>query len=174
MYKQEFIFDTDSLIKLTKSGIIKEVIKIFKCTLTEEVYDEAVTKGKYALHKDAFEIEELVNKKLIEIKNKGKDEKLEIANLGKGELSSFILHKSSRAILVTDDNTFISYLKRGDIEFIVPADFLVLLRKLNKIDAPEALNYLNNLKPHIKPEVYLKIKKQLEDQNDNNTASQTI
>lgn len=65
MYKQEFIIDTDSLIKLTKSGIINEVCRNFKCIITEEVYDEAVTKGKIALHKDAFEIEELINKDLI-------------------------------------------------------------------------------------------------------------
>lgn len=163
MYKQEFIVDTDSLIKLTKSGIINEVCKHFKCTITEEVYDEAVTRGKSALHKDAFEIEKLIDKDLIKVKNAGKEEKPETVNLGKGELSLFRLHKKVKWAIVTDDNAFINFLKTNKVEFIVPADFLTLMKKLNKMDSTKALNYLNSLKPHIKPKVYLNVKKVLEE-----------
>jgi hypothetical protein len=63
---------------------------------------------------------------------------------------------------VTDDNTFINFLKMENKEFMVPADFLVLMKKLGKIDLTKALNYLESLKPHIRPKVHLKIKKILE------------
>ena len=162
MYKQEFIIDTDSLIKLTKSGIIKEACRHFKFAITEEVYDEAVTKGKIALHKDAFEIEELINKNLIKIRGKKEEETLETMNLGKGETSTFALYKIAKGVIVTDDNTFINFLKNNKTEFMVPADFLVLMRNLKKINSAEALSYLENIKPHIKPKVYLNIKKVLE------------
>ena len=162
MYKQEFIIDTDSLIKLAKSGIINEVCRNFKCTITEEVYDEAVTKGKIALHKDAFEIEELINKNLIKIRRKKEEETLETMNLGKGETSIFALYKKAKGIIVTDDNTFINFLKNNKTEFMVPADFLVLMRNLKKINSAKALSHLENIKPYIKPKVYLSIKKGLE------------
>ena len=163
MYKQEFIVDTDSLIKLTKSGIIKEVCKHFKCTITEEVYNEAVTKGKIALHKDAFEIEELINKNLIKIRGKKKEEILEIMNLGKGETSTFTLYKKVKGTIVTDDNAFINFLKRENAEFMIPADFITLMKKLNKINSAKALDYLNNIKTYVKPKVYSNIKKMLEE-----------
>lgn len=162
MYKQEFIIDTDSLIKLTKSGIIKEACRHFKFVITEEVYDEAVTKGKIALHKDAFEIEELIDKNLIKIRGKKEEETLETVNLGKGETSTFALYKKAKGIIVTDDNTFINFLKNNKTEFMVPADFLVLMRNLKKINSTKALSHLENIKPYIKTKVYLSIKKILE------------
>lgn len=162
MYKQEFIIDTDSLIKLTKSGIINEVCRNFKCIITEEVYDEAVTKGKIALHKDAFEIEELINKDLIKKRKKKKEEKLETMNLGKGETSTFVLYKKAKGIIVTDDNAFINFLKNNKTGFMVPADFLVPMRNLKKINSIKALIHLENIKPYIKLKVYLNIKKVLE------------
>lgn len=162
MYKQEFIVDTDSLIKLTKSGIINKVCRHFRCTITEEVYDEAVTKGKDALHKDAFEIEKLVKEGLIKVKKKGAEEKFGEINLGQGEKSAFALYKKAKGIIVTDDNTFINFLKSNKAEFIVPADFLPLIRDLKKINSAEALGYLENIKPYIKPNIYLNIKKTLE------------
>lgn len=164
MYKQEFIVDTDSLIKLAKSNIIKEVCKYFNCLISEEVYNEAVTKGKEGLYQDAFEIEELLKNKLIKLKKCGKGKKIEFSNnLGEGEKSTFILYQNSKnSLIVSDDNTFINFLKKENVSFIIPADFIVLLKKLNKIGELKALNYLENLKPHIKPKVYLNIKKKLE------------
>jgi len=164
MYKQEFIVDTDSLIKLTKSEIIKEVCKYFNCVISEEVYNEAVTQGKKGLHRDAFKIEKLLEDKSIKLKRCKKDEEIEFrGNLGEGERSIFILYQNSKnPTIVSDDNTFINFLKEENVNFIVPADFITLLKKLNKVDKLQALNYLENLKAHIKPEVYLKIKKKLE------------
>ena len=158
---------------------VKKNKRHFKFAITEEVYDEAVTKGKIALHKDAFEIEELINKNLIKIMGKKEEETLETMNLGKGETSTFALYKKAKGMIVTDDNTFINFLKSNimknnifqdtknlrffrETEFMVPADFLVLMRNLKKINSAKALSYLGNIKPHIKPKVYLSIKRILE------------
>lgn len=164
MYKQEFIVDTDSLIKLTKSNIIKEVCKYFNCLISEEVYNEAVIKGKEGLYQDAFEIEKLLENKLIKLRKCRKGKKTEFRNnLGEGEKSIFVLYQNSKnSTIVSDDNTFINFLKEKNADFIVPADFITLLKNLNKIDKVKALSYLENLKPYIKPTIYLKIKKRLE------------
>ena len=165
MYKQEFILDTDSLIKLTKARVIKDICKYFNCLITEEVYNEAIIKGKEHLYQDAFEIENLLKNKLIKLKKCKKEVKIEFRdNLGEGEKSTFISHKNSKnSIIVSDDNTFINFLKEENVDFIIPADFITLLKKLNKINLKKALDYLENLKPHIKQKVYLHIKKELED-----------
>jgi len=55
-------------------------------------------------------------------------------NLGKGETSTFISHKKAKGVIVTDDNTFINFLKNNKTEFMIPADFLVLMRNLKKIN----------------------------------------
>lgn len=164
MYKQEFIIDTDSLIKLTKSDIIKDVCEYFRCSISEEVYNEAVIRGKEGLHQDAFEIEKLLKNKLVKLKKCKKERKIEFRdNLGEGEKSTFILYQRVKnSIIVSDDNTFINFLKKENADFIVPADFITLLKKLNKIDKVKSLSYLENLKPYIKPIVYLNIKKKLE------------
>ena len=164
MYKQEFILDTDSLIKLTKADILKEVCKYFNCVITEEVYNEVITKGKEHLYQDAFEIENLFKNKLINLKKCKKESKIEFRdNLGEGEKSIFIFNQNSKnSIIVSDDNTFINFLKEENIDFIIPADFIILLKKLNKINFKKALNYLENLKPYIKQKVYLSIKDELE------------
>jgi len=164
MYKQEFIVDTDSLIKLTKANIIKEVCKYFNCLISEEIYNEAVIKGKEGLYQDAFEIETLLRNKSIKLKKCKEERKIGCrANLGEGEKSIFGLHKYSKnSTIVSDDNTFINFLKEENTDFIIPANFITLLKRLNKIDLKKALSYLENLKPYIKPEVYFKIKKKLE------------
>lgn len=61
-----------------------------------------------------------------------KSEKLETVNLGIGEISSFKLHKKVKGTIVTDDNTFINFLKRENAEFMIPADFITLMKKLKK------------------------------------------
>ena len=159
MYKQQFIIDTDSLIKLTKSSIIKEVCKYFTCFITEEVYNEAVVKGKEGLYQDAFEIEKLIKNNLIKVK-KLDEKKITLSNnLGEGEKSTFMLYKKLKNLtIVSDDNTFINFLIEEDAEFIIPTDFITLLKKLNKINMKKAIIYLDNMKPYIKSKVYSRVK----------------
>lgn len=83
-------------------------------------------------------------------------------NLGKGETSTFVLYKKAKGIIVTDDNAFINFLKNNKTGFMVPADFLVPMRNLKKINSIKALIHLENIKPYIKLKVYLNIKKVLE------------
>ena len=159
MYKQQFIVDTDSLIKLTKSGLIKDVCKHFKCVITEEVFNETIIEGKKRLYQDAFEIEKLIKNNSIKLKKIGKKEVELRSNIGKGEKSTFALYqKSKKSTIVSDDNTFINALSKEKANFIIPADFITLLKSLNKISSKKALFYLNNMETHIKPKVYLRIK----------------
>lgn len=67
------------------------------------------------------------------------------------------LQDLKNSTIVSDDNTFINFLKKENVNFIIPADFITLLKKLDKIDF-----------------IYLKIKKKLEDKNDINTTSKII
>jgi len=162
MYKHKFIIDTDSLIKLTKAGIIKEVCKNFGCVITREIYDEAVTQGKERLHQDAYKIEELTKKKLVKVSKK-KLEDIEIRkNLGEGEKSIYSLYKNSKnTTIVSDDNIFINFLREEKEKFIIPATFITILKSMNRIDSKQASNHLNKMKPYIKPKVYSIIKNNL-------------
>lgn len=159
MYKHRFIIDADSLIKLTKISIINKICQSFHCSITKEVYAEVVTQGKERLHQDAFKIEKLVKNRSIKL-NKTKPKKMEIRKtLDEGEKSIYLLYKSSKnTMLVSDDNTFLNFLKEEGEKFTTPTRLITLLKSLNIINSKQALVYLNKMKPYIKPETYLRVK----------------
>lgn len=165
MYKHKFIIDADSLIKLTKASIIKKMCKNFNCSITKEVYEEVVTQGKERLYQDAFKIEKLVQNKSIKL-NKTKPKEMEVRKtLDEGEKSIYLLHKSSKnTMLVSDDNTFLNFLKEEEEKFTTPTRLITLLKSLNIIDSKQALVYLNKMKPYIKSKTYLMVKETLREE----------
>lgn len=91
MRKEILIFDSDALIKLAKSQALKKILQGYSCSITEQVYGEAVEEGQRKLYEDAFLIAEFVELKLLKVE--GIKEMQKVAQLGKGELSTLALFK---------------------------------------------------------------------------------
>ena len=158
-----FIFDSDALIKLTKSGLLDVICNYYNCITTNEIKNECVDEGKKRLYKDALKIEQFINKKLlsvIELKRRGKISE----KLGKGEISAVNLYfQEKNSTIITDDSAFIRYLQENNIKFFVPADLILLMKISNKIDKRTALNYLEHIRAFIRVEVYNNIKKDIKE-----------
>ena len=161
MYK--LILDSDSLIKLTHAEMLNKICETFECITTTEVKRETVDEGKKRFYPDADIIEDLIKNQLIHIK----DTKRLIGakpNLGLGEISVFSLSiELKNSLIVSDDQTFIKELEKQNINFLVPSDLIILLKRRNKINLAEAKYYLEKLKTFIRDDNYNKIKKELEE-----------
>lgn len=156
-----FILDSDALIKLTYAEIIIDICKNYNCFITTKVKDEVIEEGKKRFYQDALIIEKLVKNKLLKIID-GKKLKIKEVNLGKGEISTLELYHSKRnSIIITDDLTFIKYLERKNIQYLIPATLILLLKKKKIIDLKQTIIHLEKLKPFIKEEVYKDIKKEI-------------
>ncbi len=161
------VLDSDGLIKLTKSGILENFLKKFDCNISNEVYEEAVIKGKERLYEDAYEIDGFVSKELLKVKKYRKIKKAsEILEnkimLGEGEKSTLHLFFNLNAgAIITDDQSFLGILEKNRIPFITPSDVITRLNKLKILNKEESLNALENIKPYIKESNYLSAKKRL-------------
>ena len=155
-----FVFDTDGLIKLARSGILSSVP--YQILISTSVYQEAVTAGKKRLYEDALVIEQLIGRGKIlvkEVKNI-----LNIPKLGAGETSALILYYKMKAdAIVSDDRQFLTYLGEQNIPFLVPSEFLVLLALAKKIKNKDCLQALDTIKNMITVENYYSAKEALED-----------
>lgn len=165
MYKQCFLCDSDALIKLMKATILKTFAEHFTCIITKEIENEVVTAGKRSLHSDAEEIEILIEKKII-IVREAHVLKIEspFDRLGKGEVSLYALQKTKKdAIIISDDKTFVNKIREEHIPFITSLDCIRIAFELNLITKETALQKLENLKPYCNETHYQKTKNQLGD-----------
>lgn len=157
------LLDSDALIKLTHSGALVRICESFYCITSGEVKREGVDEGKKRFYPDAEIIENLIENRLLKIKNPKKKIKIK-DNLGKGELSILDLHKEIKNhLIVSDDTKFIKELEKDNIRFLVPSDLIILLKKLGKINQKEAKSYLEKIKVFIREEDYKNHKKELEE-----------
>ena len=157
------LFDSDALIKLAHSGALIKICEIFNCITTNDVKKETVDEGKKRFYPDADIVEDLIRNKLIKIKNPKKSFETKYS-LGKGELSILSLDKELKNhIVISDDQAFIKELEKENMDFLIPTDLIVLLKKLKKINQKEAKEYLEKIKVFIRGEDYKKIKKELEE-----------
>ncbi len=156
------ILDADALIKLTQCGIIEDLCRACNCFITHKVKEEAVDEGRRRFYPDAEVIDNLINSKLLKIKNPTKSNN---EYLSKGELTVLNLYKSVKNhIIVSDDQVFIRRLEEDEIPFLVAGDVIPLLKRLGKISTQEALHYLKRIKTFIREDVYRSIKQDLEEQ----------
>ena len=107
------ISDASSLILLNKIGLINELTKLMLIKIPEEIKKEAVDKGKEGGYKDAFEIEDLINKNIIEVKKvknyENVNKLMKDYNIGRGESEAIQLFKEMKAnLLATDDRDAIN------------------------------------------------------------------
>ena len=89
-----------------------------------------------------------------------KNKKKPKQSFGAGEASIFHVYRKN-SIIVTDDLSFASYIKKNGMQVISPAHLLVILFKKNKLSKSEAYNCLERLKPFIRKELYEIVKKDL-------------
>ena len=151
---KNIVFDSDGLIKLTKAGILEKIIEHFICSITKEVYDETVVKGMERFYDDAFQIDGLIRKGKIMVKNiennKQASNILEDSSLGRGETSSLHLYFNLNAeAIISDDRVFLSVLQQNNVAFITPADLIVRSFELRIFSKDESLNALDMIEPYI-------------------------
>jgi len=164
----KIVFDSDGLIKLTKAECLQILLEHFTCSITKEVYEETAIKGMERLYDDAFQIEELVKKGMLNVEkmknNKQAQQILKSSGVGRGEASSLHLYFNTNArAIISDDRIFLNLLEQNNIPFITPADLIIRLIELNLISKDEAVEALNKLKPYVSKKNYNNAKENLED-----------
>ena len=164
----KLIFDSDTLIKLTKANFPNNIFKKIEVHITEEIYDEAVIQGKKRFYADADIIEQLVNKKYLHKGNVNIKESvknlLKGKEFGKGEISALQLYLDINAdAIVSDDKSFLIFLKQNNINFIITADLVEILCKEGFLTKKEALDILEGLRYYIDEQYYINVKKRLEE-----------
>ena len=120
------------------------------------------------LYDDAFQIEELVKKGMLNVErtknNKQAQQILKSSGVGKGEASSLHLYFNTNArAIISDDRIFLNLLEQNNIPFIIPADLIIRLVELKLISKDEAMDALNKLKPYVSQKNYNNAKENLED-----------
>ncbi len=157
MYK--LLFDSDALIKSSKAEFLGKIAENFNVSITEEVYYEAVEEGKKGFYQDADKIDDFVNKGKIKVINKEAytKKKEPQKSLGKGEKSLYQAYKKG-SLIISDDLSFMSYLKKEDIKSLSSAHLLYALVKKKKLSKGDAHYCLEKLRPYIRKEVYKSVK----------------
>lgn len=166
MYK--IIFDSDGIIKITKSGFGEKILEHFNCIISKEVYQECVIEGKKHYYDDAFKIEEFTKIGILKIKRAVETKESEeilfkTKSLGIGEISSLKLFISLRAdTIVSDDKTFVNLLFFNEIPYILPIDLIVRCYELKILSKDDTLYAIENIRYYVTESSYLKAKIKLE------------
>jgi len=162
------ILDADGLIKLGKTGLLPFLARSYNCIITDQVFKEAIEKGKKYFYEDAFVLENYTSQGIVKVattKTNSKAKKIlqNIQSLGEGEKSTLhLFYNQSALAIVSDDTTFLNLLDRYDISYLTPASLILRFVKLKKISKKEGLIALENLRPYIRSSIYELTKKELE------------
>ncbi len=164
----KLVFDSDGIIKLTKTGCLKKVLQDFDCFITREVYEETVVKGKERFHEDAFLLDAFVNEgKLKMIETESNDAArfiLSNSTVGQGESSTLHLFFNTDAkAIISDDRVFLNLLQRNNVRFIIPTDLIVRLYELKILTKNESKEALTMIKPMTNKNNFDKAMENLED-----------
>jgi predicted nucleic acid-binding protein len=154
----KIILDSDSLIKLAKSGTKEVVMKNNEICIPPEVKEETVTVPKKEGFADAIIIEQNL-KKHVNLLNPKKredvEEMIESLNLDAGEADVFRLYYSGEFDgISSDDSKFIRMLDELGIPFLTPSALVVNLFHRKIISKKQARDYLKNLYGMISEEEY--------------------
>lgn len=148
------------MIKISKAEFLQITFQNFNVSITKEVYDEVVTEGKRGFYQDSYKIEKFINDRKIKVlKTCYKRKKLK-QSFGAGEISIFQAYRKN-SLIVTDDLSFTSYIKKEGLSSISSAHLLIILFKKNRISKSEAYNCLERLKPFIRKELYGIVRKEI-------------
>ena len=144
------ISDASTLILLQKIILLDKLVKNFEFIISQEIYNEAVIKGKKIKSKDSYSIESKINSGIIKVK-KVKDRKrvnqiIDEFSLEKGETEAIVLFLQENAdILAIDDHKAINVCKIYKIPFITALTFVIAALDAKIIMKNEAKEMVRNL-----------------------------
>jgi hypothetical protein len=164
-----FVVDADGLIKLGKSGALLPLIEGHEVLVPEDVFVEAVVRGKRELHEDAFELERVLGEKGISAapdKSAPEADRLleGVDSLGAGERGALRLYFAEGAdAVVSDDRVFLRFLTRHSVPFLTPTNVLVGLTRAGRMSLHEGSEALKKLSGYVRADVYEGARAELED-----------
>lgn len=144
------VSDASTLVLLQKIVLLDRLVKNFNFIIPQEVYNEAVIKGKNIKSKDAYLIEDKTKNKTIRVKSI-KDTKRfnQIINefgLGEGETEAIVLFFQEKAdTLATDDHKAINVCKIHQIPFMTALTFTLTAFEHKIINKNEANDMIRDL-----------------------------
>ncbi len=144
------VSDASTLVLLQKIALLDKLIKDFSFIIPQEVYNEAVIKGKHIKSKDAYSIENKIKNNTIKVKNiKDKKKFNQIINefgLGEGETEAIVLFFQEKAdTLATDDHKAINVCKIYGVPFITALTFALTAFELKIVNKNEANGMIKDL-----------------------------
>lgn len=144
------VSDASTLVLLQKVALLDKLIKNFEFIIPQEVYKEAVIKGKNIKSKDSYLIEDKINKNTIKVKEvKDKKRISEIIKefgLGEGETEAIVLFLQENAdFLATDDHKAINVCKIYRIPFMTALTFVIKAFEIKIINKSETKDMVKNL-----------------------------
>ncbi|MFQ6137391.1 MAG: hypothetical protein ACE5PM_09470 [Candidatus Hydrothermarchaeales archaeon] len=154
----KYIFDSDALIKITKSGAAKKILQKIDGMITKEVLHETI-KGEEEFE-DAVLIKKFVDEKILKVvkakKNKKAGEILEgVYGLGEGEVSVLHAFFSERLnFIVSDDLAFLRIVDMNGLPFLVPGNLIARGVELGWLTPKEGERALSNIEYLINKEEY--------------------
>lgn len=144
------ISDASTLILLQKIVLLDKLVKNFEFIISEEIYNEAVIKGKKLKSKDSYLIENKITKEIIKIKKIKRPNKVnQIINefsLEKGEAEAIVLFLQEKAdVLAIDDHKAINVCKIYKIPFMTALTFVITALDSKLIMKSEAKEMIKDL-----------------------------
>lgn len=140
--------DANTLIYLAKSGML-EILDRYEIFITEEVFEEAVERGKEKGEPDAYLLENYIEENW-NVKTIDKDRlESEVKYFGAiGEASVYLLADRKDIPAVTSDKVAMNKMKRKQIE-VLRTDMMLLKRfkngQVSKPELREGLGQLNSV-----------------------------
>ncbi|MFQ6075026.1 MAG: hypothetical protein ACE5Z5_02665 [Candidatus Bathyarchaeia archaeon] len=153
------VMDSDSLIKLARSGSKDSIKKCVEIVVPGAVKMEVVDQGKAAGFPDALEVEENIRKGGVKVESVAitpeDREVAETLRLMGGEFQVFSLFKMGGFEAIASDNQkFIRKMEEIGVPCLTPSALIIMAWKTNIVTKGEALALLENLRPMISDEEY--------------------
>src|SRR3989338_4603140 len=124
------ISDASTLILLQKIDLLDKLVKSFEFIIPEEVYKEAVIKGKEKKFSDSYQIENKIKQNLIKVKKikniYSVNKLLKEFGTAEDETEAIVLFLELKAdILATDDHKSINVCRAYKIPFMTALTFVL-------------------------------------------------
>lgn len=153
----KILFDSDSLIKITKAGLKELIVDNFKVIIPLEIKKECVEQSQ--TRPDGVIINKNIENGKIEVKQTKRSQKTENdiqrLDLRGGEQDVYRLNTQIKYDLISsDDKKFLNILHFLGAKAVTPATLLILLNKRNKLNKIQTIGYLEKLKEHISYQEY--------------------
>ena len=150
------IFDSDGLIKLSRSKVLGVVVRSYDSLVPAAVYDEVVMRG----YEDAADIEKTLDGSVAvespEIRDNVPALDRLVTGLGDGATQAlhFALRMGQGSTVVSDDQRFLGVLSDLSIKTVIPSHIILGLARDKVLSVPDSKGALIALRPFIRPSDY--------------------